>query len=353
MYKKILVLLLLFISTTSLFTSEFKFYGMGQTWITYEQTEPVPGLPGVPDENSGFRIRRAIVGMRSTISDVFSYTFNLEFAYKDSPALDIFLNGAFDKLFNVRLGQFIPGVQVKEATIVPTELAFYEYSDLALNTAAYSGFSALRDVGLEFYGSNDLFKYSAYYGNGTGRFNFNNSSQYIKNRKPGDGVYGLRLDFFPAEGLRIGGHFNINSQDSVVFDKSIVNYDRYTYSLGFGINDFLMKDLYGEMDYVGGEVKDSTINSTAFTYRGWQVTLGYRILKELHALGRYETCYTENRYIQGTGHELTNHRYVVGLSWFWFKDNVDIVKVALNYHIKNESPDKHNNVVALLVQAKF
>jgi hypothetical protein len=339
---------IVFVSSSE--STEFKFFGMNQVWLAYEKTEPVANHPGTPEENWGIRIRRAIVGVKAVINEIFSYSFHLEFAYKDSPALDIFLNAAIDKYFNIRLGQFIPDAQTKEGTIVPTDLMFYEYSDIALKMASYSGFSALRDVGLQFYGGDDLFRYSAYIGNGTGRFNYNNASQYIKNRKFGNGFYGARFDFFPTGKIRIGGHLGCNIQDSVRLDDKVLSYDRFFYSLGISFSDFLIDNTFGEFEIAEGKAYDKAKDTTSFNFNGLYATLGYKITREFHLLCRYE-LYGEN---PSSGNDILYKKLNIGACWYFFNESTDLLKLALNYQLMKEKPvDFNNNIFVLLVQAKF
>lgn len=350
MYKKVILIIFFIFPAIYLEATEFKLFGMNQAWLTYEKTDSVAGHPGITAENWGIRIRRAIIGVKALINEVFSYSFHLEFAYKDSPALDIFLNAAIDKYFNIRLGQFIPDAQTKEGSIVPTELMFYEYSDIALRTASHSGFSALRDVGIQFTGGDELFRYSAYLGNGTGRFNYNNASQYIKNRKLGDGFYGARLDFTPLKNLRIGGHFGYNNQDSARLEDKTISYNRIAYSLGLAFNDFIVYNIFGEFEIAGGSARDRAKDSSQFDFIGMYSTIGYKLSKDLHLLCRYEQ-YSEFP-------DLHNDTFVrklnLGISWYYYKENTDIIKLALNYQIINEKPvEINNNILALLVQAKF
>ncbi len=350
MSRIILILLFLFINTFGAVATEYKFFGMSQAWLTYVQTTKAESHPGSPAENWGIRLRRSIIGIKAVMDEVFSYSFHLEFAYKDSPALDIFLNAAIDKYFNIRLGQFIPETQTKEGFIVPTELFFYEYSDIALKAASHSGFTALRDVGIQFSGGDELFRYSAYIGNGTGRFNYNNASQYIKNRKFGDGFYGARLDFFPLLNLRLGGHFGYNTQDSARLDDKVISYKRSIYSIGFSFHDYLTEGLFGEFEIAGGKAEDMTKDSSRFDYSGMYSTLGYKITKELHALCRYEQ-YSE---IPELRKDIFARKVSLGISWYYYNENNDLIKLSLNYQIMNEVPDDiNNNIIALLVQAKF
>lgn len=357
--KKILTLFFILCFVSSLYSQDVKINGFYQHWLTVEEQTPTDTLhPSLSKKNWGFRTKRASIGFSSDIHKMFSVVANLELAYKDSPLLDFWGTGKFDPLFNARIGQFIPNCQIYEATGSPTAYKFYQLSDISLKIASANNFNALRDVGLEVFGGNNFFKYSAYVGNGMGRYIYADGEGYtennITNRKLGQGIYGGRLDFMPIKGLRIGGHFAMNKQDSVKIDKKVQSLDRTTYSIGFSTDDLLINNLYADFDYAGGKVKDFALNSQKgkFDLSGISAVLGYRITREFHLLGRYET-YKED-YVNNLYKDSKSTKVNIGASYFVFNGDKDVFKCSLNYNIKNEDPTElDNNILVFLFQFKF
>lgn len=343
----------------SVFSQDIKINGFYQHWLTVEEQTPKDSLhPSLAQKNWGFRTKRASIGFASDLNSMFSVVANLELAYKDSPLLDFWGTGKFNKYFNARIGQFIPNCQIYEATGVPTAYKFYQLSDISLQVAAANNFNALRDVGLEVFGGNNIFKYYAYVGNGTGRFIYADGEGYvynnITNRKLGQGIYGTRLDFTPIKGLRIGGHFAWNKQDSIRIDKTIQSLDRKTYSLGFATDDLLVKNLYSDFDYAGADINDYSFNVAKgkMKFYGIAADLGYKITREFHLLGRYE--YYKEDYDNNKYKDATSQKVNIGASYFVFNGDKDIFKCSLNYNIKNEDPTEiDNNILVFLIQFKF
>ena len=352
------------------YSQEMTYYGFLQNFITLNEQVAAPvGHSDVETSTWGFRIKRAVFGFRSDFNEVFSMSGHIEYAYKDQVTLDIFGTAKIDKYLNLKLGQFIPNTQATEAGLIPTDYCFHQLSDLTLYTATYSGFSSLRDVGLSVYGGNDWFKYNLFVGNGLGRFVYigddaQTNASMVRNRKFGQGFYGARLDFYPVKGLRIGGHVGINKQDSIRFSSSkaasdvFYNLDRTMYTAGFETDDILIPGVFSGLETAAGNVKDTdavpyarnNANGYKIDYYGFHGTLGYKIMKNLHVLARYER-YNED---YSNGNYLKNENTLFGLSYFFFKGNKDIIKLELNYLIKTEKPTEvNNNAVVLLVQFKY
>jgi len=367
MKKIFLLVMAIFAINTFSQAQDFKFFGFSQHWINFYQDANIPaGSTGIAENTWGFVNNRARLAFKNDMNDMFGITAILEFAKADKVNLDFFANVRLDPLATFKLGQIQPHTQSWESTISPADLKFYEYADVSLKTSAYCGFDALRDVGLQFFGKNNWMSYALFIGNGQGRFNFAGADKYIKNRKLGQALYGARLDFYPDKGLRIGGNINISKQDSVNLNDKYYNIDKTIYSAGFEINGWLWEPLIAELEYAAGKVNDKDFAHTTantgktFDLYGMYTTLGVKILKELHVLARYEN-YNED-YNDGLYYKTA--KIYSGLSWYFFKENKEVAKLALNYCLSNlkydgntggvyTTFDKNYNSVVLLLQLRY
>ena len=332
--------------------------GYLQAWYLSAQTPGVKGDPGVDSSDNGYRIRRARLNFKSDLNEVFSIDTWFEFAGSTNILLDFKGIAKISPQFVVTVGQFIPPVQMNEnANIASSKIPFYELSDLAINLSNFMGTESYRDIGLMVGGQYDIVKYGLYYGNGRGRFNStlpgSTTAGTILNRKFGQGLWGGRVDIEPTKGLFIGGHYSINKQDSIrVVGSNPLSLDRNSYSFNVGVDGLAeAPNLFADIEYGNGKVKDGN----AFDYNGFYATVGYKVTPGLQLLARYDTYNVNTNAVGSTPATSTKAmNWTFGGTYYFYKETTELVKVGLNYEIRNEDPtDIHNNIFVLWTQFRF
>jgi hypothetical protein len=295
---------------------------------------------------SGLRIRRARIGVRGDLSEVFSINTMLDFTSASNNLVDFALIAKVSPELVFTVGQFIAPLQLYETgRLSSSSITIYEVSNVSRNLSENMGFNSYRDVGIMVSGAfANMVKYYAYYGNGQGRLVFAGTN--ILNRKLSDGLYGLRLEIEPAKGLSIGAQYSINSQDNVNTSSGIVFRDRNSFSADIVTQGFGLPFLSAILSYGMGEVKDLN-----YDYNGLSATLTFDITKQFQAVGRFDT-YNQKPTIDGAN-ESDYNNIVFGVNWYYFKDNSEIFKIGLDYHIKNETIEVDNNALLLWTQVKF
>jgi len=352
------VSLFVLVSISTASAQGVKVGGYLQTWFLSQQNEGYVNNPGVEQGTSGFRIRRARLSFKSELSEIFSVESWVEFADVQRALLDLKAIAKIAPELTVTVGQFIPPTQMNEtANLLSSNLPFYEISDIASKLTSYMGHDSYRDVGIMVGGTiNKMFKYGVYYGNGNGRFGYANTN--IINRKFGQGLMGMRLDVEPVKGLTVGAHYSINKQDSIntgtaaapVFSSK----DRSSFSFNAEANDLGLKGLLARFEYGNGKI-DEILKNAKTEYDGWYATLGYKVIPELQVLFRYDTYNETLKSTKGLADVTGKAKNMTfGTTYFFMKDNTDIVKIGLNYNIrKEESVDLRNNIFVLWTQFRI
>jgi hypothetical protein len=324
-----------------------KIHGFMQSWLYLNQQNPSP-IEGVEDAMSGLRIRRAKIGVVGDLNEVFSINAMLDFSFANTNLVDFAFIAKVSPELVFTVGQFIAPLQMYESgRLSSSSITIYEISNVSRNLSENMGFNSYRDVGIMVSGAfANMFKYYAYYGNGQGRLNFAGTN--ILNRKLSDGLYGLRLEVEPAKGLSIGAQYSINSQDNVNTSSGIVFRDRNSFSADIATQGFGLPFLSAILSYGMGEVKDLN-----YDYDGLSATLTFDITKQFQAVGRFDS-YNRKPTLDGAN-ESNYNNIVFGVNWYYFKDNAEIFKIGINYHIMNEDDNNKidNDVLLLWTQVKF
>ncbi len=326
---------------------DIKIGGYMQNWLTLDQG--TPKIAGT-ETTSGFRIRRARLNFKSDINETFAINSWFEFAEASKNMLDFYLTAKVSPELMFTVGQFITPAQAYEtARLSSSKIPFYELADISLNLSKNMGHDSYRDVGIMASGKIDFLEYSAYYGNGNGRFFY--TSNNIINRKFGNGLIGLRLDAAPIKGLSIGAHYSSNIQDSnyvsdpITAAKSIRYRDRNSYSFNIVTDGLGLPELFSTIVFAAGKMKDANTD-----YDGITATLGYKITSAIHVIGRYDTYNEEKKNLP----DFNTSSVVLGMSYLFLKENNEIAKIALNYQIRNEDQTAlDNNTLLLWMQIKF
>lgn len=335
--------------------------GYMQNWfIAHEENELI-------DQNGelystsvqGFRVRRARMVARGTISDQFSATTWIEFAGTTPSLLDFHVDAHLRPWFNVRAGQFImPGQSHDTARLVSSRLIFYERSPVTTRLATVMGYSAFRDVGMMVYGQHGRVWYGVHAGNGAGRFNHAGTS--ITERQSGGGLYGARVDVSLTDTWTVGSHISTNQQRDVVQSGSDpFDIDRTSWSVRTATNNALIPGLFSQFEYMSLNGSESsrgirTDASGEYTMHGFYAELGYRITREWHLLGRYDELIEKPG--QGTADvdRSTVNNITLGISRFIYQENTELARLHLNYSFGSSGPmDLDNSILVLVFQLRF
>lgn len=353
------VLLLAALFATPSSAQDVKIGGYGQTWFLFQQNAGIAGRTGVEDAVSGFRIRRARLNFKTDLNDMFSVDTWFDFVDPSKTLLDFKAIAKISPSFVITLGQFINPAQMYEtSSLSSSKLPFYERSDISQKLTSFMGNDSFRDIGLMLSGTFGVVKYGVYYGNGTGRgFQTGNN---ILNRKFGQGLFGGRVDIEPVKGLVFGGHVGINKQDSVVTRENTLpgystpstvlrNKDRSSYSFNIGTDGLGIPEVFSEFSYGNGNFKDTT---SATEYNGWYLLGGYKICKEFHVLARYDTYTQTLKSTQPV--EAKSNNITFGVTYLFFNEKTDIVKIGANYVSRKEEPTEvRNNVFVIWTQVRI
>jgi hypothetical protein len=356
--KKLLLCLtlivMMFFTFQNVDAQDIKVSGYMQTWLTLnQQTTAVANHPDIEESSSGFRIRRARLSFKSDINETFGVNTWFEFADGTRNLLDFYVTAKVSPELMFTIGQFITPCQSYEtAKLSSSKIPLYELSDISTKLSSNMGHDSYRDVGMMISGAFDIVKYSAYYGNGNGRLLF--ATNHILNKNISDGLYGLRLDVEPQKGLNFGVQYSINNQDSAyikdpVTSVSGIKYrDRSSFSVDLFTEGFGIPELFSSIGYSVGKIKDGT----PLDYDGLTATIGYKITPAVQVIGRYDTYNQKNDTPNAI--EYKTNGITFGANYLFFKEKNEIVKLGLNYQIRNEDPvETDNNTLLLWMQVKF
>jgi hypothetical protein len=360
--KKYMFLGLMFFAFISIFkyfanAQSVKVGGYMQTWLFLNQqtTELIPSMykDGI-ESTSGIRIRRARLTANATLNETFGANVTLEFAGATRNLLDFTVTAKIAPELMFTVGQFTVPCQMYETSRLPsTRQTLYELSDISINLSSLMGLDAYRDIGIMVSGNiNNMFRYYAYYGNGHGRLFYAGTN--ILNRKLSDGLYGARLEIEPLKGLSIGGHYAINKQDYVYTTNGLWGMDIKSYSIDLATEGFGLPFLSTIISYGSVGLKEEYGYHT-WDYSGLSATLMFNVTKQIQLVGRFDN----GNAIPRSAYDNENSKFdniVLGANWYFYKDDSEIFKIGINYHIKNESLeiDKlDNNALLIWMQVKF
>jgi hypothetical protein len=162
-----------------------------------------------------------------------------------------------------------------------------------------------RDLGAAFKGvvpgpDQPIFSYFLMVGNGLGGNTFiggEESPEFIYTNDFGEYFYGVRLDGYLQDWLRIGGHYNINRHNKIIIQdkKTTADLERTSWSGDLTIKlpiGLRIEGFYGE-----GRIEDFWYSQDSiFDYNGWGVWAVQSLFDDgLQFLVRYDTYDSENQ----------------------------------------------------------
>lgn len=300
-------------------------------------------VDGETSDTYGFRLRRSRMMGTARLNDTFSATIWYEFANPTRNMIDFFFDAKISPAWNIRVGQFIPAGQTFDTgRLVSSMLIFDERPVMTRALSNNMGYEFFRDIGVMAWGQQGIFWYAIHAGNGTGRFVQTGSN--ITNRSFGSGLYGVRLDVTPVQGLTIGSHLAWNYQKDFQLQNQGVPYDinNRSFSVRVATDALGIPEIFTQAEYAIGARDDTQ----TFDYSGWYAQIGYRITPATHALVRLDK-YSEE--FSGST-QVDNTNITLGMLHLFFHENREIAKFGLNYRRGTFGP---GDVTAYSVTAWF
>lgn len=312
-------------------------------------------------QSQGFRIRRARMTARGRIGDHFSATTWIELAGSTPSLLDFHVDAHIRPWFNIRVGQFMmPGQSFDTSRLVSSRLIFYERAPITTTLSNAMGYSAFRDVGIMAYGQSGGLWYGIHAGNGAGRFNYAGSS--ITERKPGGGLYGVRIDWELVDGFTIGSHLATNQQRDVVQSGAgPFDINRTSWSLRAVTNNLGLDGIFSQIEYMSLTGKDDSrgvnlSDDQNYKLHGFYAELGYRLTREWHLLGRFDEMVQKpgQSGLSQSFERFGQNNYTIGVSRYIYDGNTELVRIHLNYSFGETGPmDLDNSILVAVFQLRF
>jgi hypothetical protein len=340
-------------------------------WIINEENEngirqSISDDEAVQDA-SGFALRRARVSLSASLPQYNLYS-KAKVELADSVRLlDAWVSYRPYPLLNLYAGQMkIPStyeVQSEEFNLdFITKTTFSsKVTNYSLSTAPYDSplvgmNSYSRDVGIGVKGawkanqSRDVLRYFVMVSNGLGAnesIGKNENSGLMTSNKFGDYFYGTRAEVLPFDWMTIGGHYNYNKHDDMLYrDKaSVIDLNRTSWSTDVQVRlpwDFRVAGLYGE-----GAVNDNWLDNDKkdYEYTGWEVKVMKGFFKNKLELGvRLDSFGYESNESGVTSYE---DHWTYGINY----NPIPEVRLQLNYIVKESvikyEDDPDDNIVFL------
>mgnify|MGYP000394769393 CR=1 FL=1 len=319
--------------------------GYGQVWgIVTDKVES--DSDGVIREVNGYRLRRGRLYARTRINEMFSATVWLELSTPDRALLDYYFDVHLKPWLNIRAGQFIMSGQTHDtARLFSSLLLFHERAPITTQLSSIMGFNAFRDIGVMAYGSHGRLWYGIHAGNGTGRFT--NAGTNITQRKTGDGLYGIRLDYEIVDGITLGGHASMNRQnDLIIGSNAPVDVDRTSYSLRLATDGFGIDRLFTQIEYAAGKQNDTQV----FDFDGYYAQVGYKMTPDFYFMIRKE----QFRRVPEAGPRYKDDSITLGGLYFFKQNDREVARLGLNYQFGKIKPlNADTSLILAWLQVRF
>lgn len=292
---------------------------------------------------SSFSVRRARLDLKGDIAPKLDYRLQVEFASKVQ-IVDAYVQYKPFRQFNIKAGQYKIPFSIENTEYVPLKFEFIEYS---MPLRKLMGFSEViggetlsatgRDLGLTLYGGfgkrggRDLVSYDFGVFNGSGiNTADNNRSKDVVGR----------LSVHPAAGLTVSGSYYWGE-----YGKAYLKRQRYTVGVCYDHGPVVVRS-----EWVGGTTGIAATESAPaddLHSDGWYAMLGWRALRSLMPVARYERFHADSDRRAST--RQTN--YTAGIVWQPLKQ----LRLQANYTYEDHAaPDARNkNVVSVMLTGIF
>ncbi len=294
-------------------------------------------------DQSSFDIRRARFTLNGDIGHKVDYRLQVEFASKVH-IVDAFVQYKPFRQFNIKAGQYKIPFTIENTDYTPLKFEFIDYP-MALRKLM--GFSeaiggetisaAGRDMGLSFYGSfgkrsgRDLVSYDfgVFNGSGINKADNNRSKDVVG-----------RLTFRPIAGLAISGSYYWGE-----YGEAYLKRQRYAVGACYDHGPVVVRS-----EWVGGTTgiaATSDAPANDLHSDGWYAMLGWRALRSLMPVARYESFYANSDIRSST--RQTN--YTVGVVWQPLKQ----LRLQANYTYEDYAAANigNKNVVSVMLTGMF
>lgn len=294
-------------------------------------------------DESSFTVRRARLDFKGDIAPKLDYRLQVEFASKVQ-IVDAFVQYKPFRQLNIKAGQYKVPFSIENTEYVPLKFEFIEYP-MALRKLM--GFSEViggetlsatgRDMGLTLYGGfgkRDGRNWITY---DLGVFNGSGINKADNNRSK-DVV--ARLSVYPVEGLTVSGSYYWGE-----YGKAYIERQRYAAGICYDRGPVVIRS-----EWVGGRtgiVATESAPANHLNSDGWYAMLGWRALRSLMPVARYE-CFYANSDVRSSTRQ-TN--YTAGLLWQPLKQ----LRLQANYTYEDYAlpTAKNKNVVSVMLTGIF
>lgn len=344
-------------------------------WVIYEENEngilQEVSKDKAAQSASGFYLNRARIILYPSLPEYKLFSKLQVQLEGDVQLLDAWLSYRPISLVNIYVGQMkVPSTY--EVATNEFDLDFITRSAFSRNVVNYSLLktpyespfrglnSHMRDLGIGIKGSwdagqdRDVFRYFVMIGNGLGsNLNIGGSGNpgFMVGNKFGDYFYGIRAEALPFEWMTIGGHYNYNVHNNMLFNdkKTVYDIDRTSWSADCRLKlpwGFRATGMYGQ-----GVIDDNwlRIDKKNYEYAGWEAKVFKEFFNDKLELGvRYDSYGYE---INESGQTIDENDWTFGINY----KPISFVRLQLNYMIKDTvhpyEKDLRDNVVFFNVEA--
>jgi len=337
-----------------------EFGGYLQAWyianhdedVLYSSMGNLPVLNVQTEHSSGFKIRRARLTARGTISETFSIRSWVELTAENRSLLDLYMDAKISDNLTLRFGQMVmPGQSYDTSRHLSSKLLFIERPSVTTKISSMMGYNAFRDVGFVAYGTLGKLWYGFQVSNGLGRIHQPGFTFFDRNF--GSGLIGGRVDYEIIEGVELGAHLSTNQQRNLIQHGSEpIDINRTSWSLRASFENLLVPGLFANAEYISFNSNDDNweISSTPgepFSLSGFYALTGYNITRNWNISARFDQ-------LKGNTDNFSSAQYTFGVTRLVHHDSTEIARLHLDYSFSESGPmDLNESMIVLALQLKF
>lgn len=343
-----------------------EFGGYLQAWyianhdedVLYSSMENLPVLNVQTEHSSGFKIRRARLTAKGTISKTFSIRSWVELTAENRSLLDLYLDAKLSEKLTLRFGQMVmPGQSYDTSRHFSSKLLLVERPSVTTKISSMMGYNAFRDVGVVAYGTLGKFWYGLQISNGLGRMHQPGFTFFDRNF--GSGLIGGRVDYEIFEGFELGAHLSTNQQRNLIQHGSEpIDINRTSWSLRASFENLFVPGFFVNAEYISFNSNDDNweISSTPgepFSLSGFYALTGYNFSRNWNISARFDQL-TEKSGHLSYSQDFYSHQYTFGITRLVHHNSNEIARLHFDYSFSESGPmDLNESMVVLSLQLKF
>ncbi|NBC64746.1 MAG: hypothetical protein GVY07_03645 [Bacteroidetes bacterium] len=343
-----------------------EFGGYLQAWyianhdedVLYTSTGNLPVLNVQTEHSSSFKIRRARLTAKGTISESFSIRSWVELTAENRSLLDLYLDAKLSEKLTLRFGQMVmPGQSYDTSRHFSSKLLLVERPSVTTKISSMMGYNAFRDVGIVAYGTLGKLWYGFQISNGLGRIHQSGFTFFDRNF--GSGLIGGRVDYEIIEGVELGAHLSTNQQRNLIQHGSEpIDINRTSWSLRASFENLLVPGFFANAEYISFHANDdnwdiSSTHGEPFSLSGFYTLTGYNISRNWNISARFDQL-TENSGKLTATPDFSSVQYTFGVTRLIHHNSSEIARLHLDYSFSESGPmDLNESMIVLALQLKF